>query len=143
MEQVRIEETVEVFRIPHIDDYWDVLKPLVQKAIENRRFVETETLESLYLDLKSGKRQLWFGSDEIGKAIAVTTLHQYPKVKVIELNYIGGENIQGFYLQAYEMFKDYGRENGCTILRGFGRVGWLKLLPDKVTEVIQWDVKLC
>jgi hypothetical protein len=132
----------DIFMVHRIDEYWDELKPLISKAIQNRRFTETETLDMIYLDLKCGIKQLWFGSDIVGYGVAITAIRQYPKVNILEVNYVAGERIRGFFLHFYEEVKSFGRENGCTILRGFGRIGWLRLIPDEVKTVIRWDVEL-
>ncbi len=125
-----------------VDKLWLSLEKLIYKAIHNRRFTETETMESVKSDLINNNMQLWYCTDGSNDGIILTTISVFPKTKILEVNYAAGSNIENFCLEAYERMKQFGKENGCKQLRGFGRRGWIKLIPDKPKIHLLWDVDI-
>lgn len=131
-----------ISRIKEIDCFCLIKKPLIDKAITNRRFTQLTNFEHVVNQLKKGLMQLWYCQDQNGECVILTSIVTYPETKILELNYAGGERIEGFFLEAYESLKAFGREQDCNQIRGFGRRGWLKLIPDNYRETVQWDVDL-
>ena len=125
-----------------VDKLWLSLEKLIYKAIHNRRFTETETMESVKSDLINNNMQLWYCTDGSNDGIILTTISVFPKTKILEVNYAAGSDIENFYLESYEKMKQFGKENGCKQLRGFGRRGWIKLIPDKPKIHLLWDVDI-
>lgn len=119
-----------------------MFEPLIKKAITNRRFTQLTNLETVYEDLTSGLSQLWYCHDEEGEAIILTRIEWYPETKILEVNYVSGENIEGLFLESYNELKRFANNNNCKQLRGFGRKGWLKLIPDEYKLLVQWDVEV-
>lgn len=118
------------------------LKPLIVRAISNPRFTRLTNVESVLMALDQGYMQLWYCLDKNGHGIILTTVVQYPEAKLLEVNYVAGENIETLFMTAYHAMKAFGRRMGCQHLRGFGREGWLKLIPDKPRKHVLWDVDL-
>ena len=125
-----------------VDKLWLSLEKLIYKAIHNRRFTETETMESVKSDLINNNMQLWYCTDGSNDGIILTTISVFPKTKILEVNYAAGSDIENFCLEAYERMIQFGKENGCKQLRGFGRRGWIKLIPDKPKIHLLWDVDI-
>ena len=84
-----------------VDKLWLSLEKLIYKAIHNRRFTETETMESVKSDLINNNMQLWYCTDGSNDGIILTTISVFPKTKILEVNYAAGSNIENFCLEAY------------------------------------------
>jgi len=125
-----------------VDKYWERLEPLILKSITNRRFTETETLDSIKLSLIKRERQLWYCHDEKGEAIIITTIRILPKTKILYVSYVGGKNIDGFFLESYETLKAFAKDKGCSQLRLAGRKGWARKIPDNSRELITLEIDL-
>ncbi len=118
------------------------IRPLINRAISNPRFTRMTNLDSVLACLEQGTMQLWYCLDENGHGIILTSVVQYPEVKVLELNYVAGDKIEGYFWPAYYSMKIFGKQMGCQVMRGFGRMGWLRKIPDKVRKHVLWDVDL-
>ena len=108
-----------------ISAYETILVPLIEKWLE-----ETWgewTVESTLEDLKSGNWQAWLVYDEEPVCIAITTITIFPNGKIIQIFGVAGEKVSK-YLHLLVDIEDFGRQNGCKAVIGYGRLGWERLL---------------
>ena len=125
-----------------IDENFHLFKDLIEKAITNRRFTQLHDLKSIKEALLSKEMQLWYCHDDEGECVIITSIINYPLTKRLEVNYVGGDRIEGFFLESYNALKQFAKGNNCKQLTGFGRKGWLKLIPDDVRYHALWDVDI-
>jgi len=126
-----------------INAIWPTIEHLVQKPL-------TKTKSDIYYDtddiknyIKSRDMQLWVAIDN-NKIIAifVTQVLIFPKRKVFDIFLVGGSGMNKWITTAWRTFKAYATEQHCDGIRGFGREGWTKVLPDKITINVNWDIDL-
>lgn len=79
--------------------------------------------------LLAGGMHLWvlLENDKI-TAACVTRFIQYPQMKALGLQFIGGKGALRAILAHEDDMKEWARTQGCTELEGYARKGWLKYL---------------
>tara|TARA_R110000744_G_C19257479_1_gene550987 strand:- start:375 stop:821 length:447 start_codon:yes stop_codon:yes gene_type:complete len=95
-----------------------------------------ENMAVIWEALLKDERQLWMFFDEDNKAegALVTRIEHYPLKKMLNLMFIGGENIEAWHEELLETLERYARENDCSGLETVGRKGWERFL-----KKFDWD----
>ncbi|MCK5132055.1 MAG: hypothetical protein KAR40_07895 [Candidatus Sabulitectum sp.] len=112
-----------------LEEVWPIAGPLIDMAIQHAHG-ET-TLEHLYKDLTLGERKLIMVTEE-GKtlAAAVLSMSHYPRKKVCQVSFAGGQEMDKWCDQALPTVERIAREAGADTVRIQGRKGWLRRLRD-------------
>lgn len=118
---------IEVAMIPNegVDKIWPKAEPLIAKSLAYMpgRY---ETVD-FYADILSGAKALWiaFESDtsEI-KAAWMTSIRKLPLSTVLSVEWLGGDDLEGWADKAFEVMEDYGRTTKCNRIEAIGRAGW-------------------
>ena len=89
-----------------------------------------ESLDTLWYRLTHDYFQLWmfFDEDNIPEGALVTSIEQHPLKKMLNLRFIGGDNLDGWHEELLETLERYAKENGCDGMETVGRFGWKKFL---------------
>lgn len=124
MQIALIPEEAVASLLPHV-------LPVLARAIPyaHGRFA----LDHLREEIINGERQLWVAFDPSLADLRVegaflTAIGEYPGLKVLRIDFLGGENLSDWIRAAEEMLLRYARDNGCERLEMTGRLGWLTVL---------------
>lgn len=125
-----------------IDEIWPSIEGYVEKAIHSSRFPDLYDAEFIKKGIRNRDFQLWIVYDDQIRAVVITQVLKYPKAKVLDLNFVGGENMLHLIEQGWGALKLFAKHEGCKYIRGYGRKGWTRLLPEKPAYSVVWDVEI-
>jgi hypothetical protein len=106
--------------------FWPHARNLIVRAIARGgigRFADVER------DVLAGAALLWLAWD--GRAIAAAAVTELVAIdigKVCVIVACGGRQMRR-WLPLIATIEDYARAEGCTRIRFFGRMGWVRVLP--------------
>lgn len=114
-----------------VNPIWLQILPYVRKLITEVSGGRATEM-SLYRDLCAGVHQLWVVIDEEhdNKVVAfvLTRVVEYEKLKLVSIDFLGGEQLMEWMKPTYELIERWAREyvgaNGVEVL---GRPGWERL----------------
>lgn len=75
---------------------------------------------------------LWavLDDDNEMRAAITTRVQQYPEARWLEMDWIGGEEMDKWLPQLDDTLSGYARSMGCQFMSGQGRRGWMKPLGE-------------
>ncbi len=122
---------------------WPKVKPLVEKCINDRDFSKYYTADDIFDRLASKDMLLWLCENkrEI-KAIAITVITKYPQSRVADIFMTSGRDMDDWVLELWQTLKNYAKSKRCNEIRAFGRMGWIKVLPDNFKTNGSWSLEL-
>ena len=114
-----------------INQCWLKVLPFVRTLIDEVSGGRTTEM-AIYKDLCEGQCQLWVVMDdeEANKLVAfvVTRVAQYEKIKLVSIDFLGGESLLEWMKPMYELIEHWARHHaeadGVEVL---GRPGWERL----------------
>jgi hypothetical protein len=87
-------------------------------------------VEDIYAALLARDMQLWLVWREGIRAVAVTQITNYPRLRALNVAYLAGED-RGEWLQDLEdRLLAWGRQVGCSRLEVQARLGWRRALAN-------------
>lgn len=107
-------------------EYWDIAKEYLNPSIAMNR--GAFTAEDLYQLISDKDMQLWGVHDGALKAVFITQIVEYIRIKRLRLVLIGGHEIENWLEIVSECMDKFAKENGCTGIELWGRKGWIKRL---------------
>jgi hypothetical protein len=108
-----------------VHELWGQVKPLIEAALSRGR---GEMLaEDVLGFLVSGDMQLWIARDDRIRAICVTEIVQFPRLKVCRLALGAGSGLR-LWSHGKAVIKSWAQSQGCNELWGGGRKGWSRVL---------------
>jgi len=106
--------TVYVVPTHHVQQFWHLAEPLLQKALDkgNGEF----TADQLKLLVAQGQQQLILSMDEDKNVYCALTVQwiMYPNDRIAYITYIGGRNTK----DGFDQFKTWVKNSGGTAIRG-------------------------
>jgi len=76
--------------------------------------------------------KLWIAFDGTGiKGAVVTGFVQYPRLKALDMMFIGGEDGPEWKIPMLDLLKKWGADNGCVKLEAMGREGWERMFKNE------------
>lgn len=106
--------------------FWSIAKQYLEPSIKlSRGAFDAEDIYNLIIDKKA---QLWGVHDGDLKAVIVTEIIIYPKVKRLRLFLLGGHEMCNWEDMVSDTFDRFAKENGCDGIELLGRQGWVKNL---------------
>lgn len=114
-----------------VRDYWQFLVPLIQMPLDRMDLNDMYTTDDVLVKLETKAWQCWVALNPEGiiDAVFITKIDCYPAGrKEIVVYLVGGNNLESWLAEAWQLFKDYGRSNECSGIRGMGRKGWARIL---------------
>jgi len=76
--------------------------------------------------------KLWIAFDGTGiKGAVVTGFVQYPRLKALDMMFIGGEDGPEWKIPMLNLLKKWGADNDCVKLEAMGREGWERMFKDE------------
>lgn len=115
--------------------YWDTLSNLLEKPLKKTGADKYYTADDVLWRCVNKDWQCWIAwhEDKIDCAF-VTYITPYPTgFRSFVIYLVGGNKIDEWLSQAWNVFKDYAKANNCEEIVGMGRKGWLREL-EKVED---------
>lgn len=117
--------------------YWPYILPLL-----NKPFTRMEILKKYYdidhvlEEIKAKRMQCWIAhADDKIDAVFVTKISPHPKGSVFEIPLVGAEKgTINAWIDAIDVFKAFAKEHGCSMVKGCGRLGWVKVLKPDIVQ---------
>lgn len=115
-----------------IEAYWDQLERLVEKPLI-RLNDKCYTADQIIQKCITYEWQCWAAfSDKEIECVFITFISPFPTGhKVFSIPYVGGNNIEHWLCEAWTLFKEFAKANQCNEIKGGGRQGWLKVIPEQ------------
>lgn len=103
---------------------WAGLLPFFE---EFERLAEGDpTAQQLKHDCEAGLRQCWVHLDGGIKAVTLTALRN----DMVVIEFCAGDRMEQWRDEKLELIKRWGRHNGATRWRVYGRKGWARTFPE-------------
>lgn len=109
-------------RLPPLDELarnWSRIEPLLQRATQITGCYET--IDVLRLAMM-GRVGIWLAGDI--DAVIVTEVKEYPRRRVLEMMFCGGDNMASWLEEAIRTMDEHARQQGCSHIACIGRPGW-------------------
>jgi hypothetical protein len=129
-----ITNRVIIFALPQnlVLEQWDTIKKFIEPVIEIS-FGEV-TLDGIQERLCVGEEIALFAMNQSTKAIVAVAIlgitHFETGKRVLQIPYVGGLEMYKWLENGMSIIKSIAREQGCTHIRGCGRPGWAKAIPE-------------
>jgi hypothetical protein len=109
-------------RLPPLDELalnWWRVEPLLRRATQITGCYEP--IDVLQLAM-AGQVGVWFCGDL--DAVIVTEVKQYPRRRVLEMMFCGGDKMASWLKDAIEIMDEHAQRCGCSHIACIGRPGW-------------------
>lgn len=119
--------------------YWDDLCRLIEKPLKKTDADKYYTPDDVLWKCVNKDWQCWISwHDKQIDCVFITFIQEYPTgYRSFVIYLVGGERINDWLSQAWSVFKDYAKANGCGEIVGMGREGWLRALKKVETNPIE------
>lgn len=136
--------SIEIVPIKMIDTFWPHVEDYLKKVVDISH--GEVTLDGMYSRLCEGSEVIIVVVREgtiIGCCIIGITEFETGK-RVMQMPYCGGIDMKDWINEGFAMVKQIAFDQNCTHIRGCGRTGWDRVLPDlvKIRTVYECEVKL-
>ncbi len=113
----------------YVEPAWEYVEGYIANAL---KYGIGEYLpEDIKIACKEQRMQLWIKyEDEEVKGAFVTQILDYPRVKVLLVLLLGGNEFIKWRDEVDEVLLRFGKEHNCKFVEGFGRKGWGNYLKD-------------
>lgn len=126
-----------------LDVAWPVVAPMILKPLQRTGADKYYSLETIRKSCHNHSMQLWVAVvDDKPVAAFVTQIIKYPLRSVFDVFLVGGEQMDDWIDEAWTTLKAYAKNCHCDGIRGFGRAGWVRRLPDKIDYSVMWDLDI-
>jgi len=95
------------------------------------------TAEEIWQSIHHGHSQLWLVLSQAGAkthGICVTSIISYPGLKACDISLCAGDDVKSWIHLLEDDIESWAREQGCEVMEGRFRKGWLRYLPDYQTR---------
>lgn len=119
-------ETVATVFLPPIEDLarrWNEIEPLLERSTSRTGCYEPIDLLML---AATGQAGMWLcvHGDDLLDAVLVTQVTVYPRRRVLDVIFGGGDNMHLWIKAAVREIDRHARELGCSHVASAGRPGW-------------------
>lgn len=122
-----------IVRVPsaYVEKVWPSAAPHLEKATRRTRgrYLPDDVLQ----EIKEGWQDLWVAYDperNVIDAAMTTQFVNYPRVRAIRILFIGGTRMNTWKDEFRVQVKEFGKDNGATLIESAGRVGWERAYPE-------------
>jgi hypothetical protein len=113
---------------PHVKDY------IESSLIDNGHIC----LQDVYDNLLLNNYQLWTPVSMDVQAAIVTTIQDVRGTAICTILCCGGKNMKNWMSLAFGEIENWARDEGCKLLKVYGRKGWARLLG---FEIVAYEMK--
>ena len=114
------------YEMEHIKEF---LGPAIDRSSGRWEFPD------LITDLQMDRQQLWMafngGEDREVKGMVTTMVREYPRGKVVEIVFAGGEDHMEWLPDFFRLMKKYAKDLGCLGVEGVARKGFAKVFEQE------------
>ena len=116
--------SVQFVPTQHLDSIWHTVEDLIDRTAD-----EDNSTNSVYNELKSGHRHLWFAAEKQSVIAAMTTsfVHYPTSGKMCRVETLAGEDMAE-WLEYLPQIEEWAKTNDCVGMDIFGRKGFEKAL---------------
>ena len=114
-----------------IENNWKAIEPFIQRVVDEG-FGEVSVF-NIFSRLMNGKELLLCAltEDDVLQSICILAVVEFETGKrALEMPYIAGSDLYSWVKDGFETIKEIARLMNCTHIRGAGRKGWNKVLPE-------------
>ncbi len=108
---------------------WPQVKPLIARVLDLDRAGRYQPIDVLQY-LLSGRTRLWVSwnpDEKEVEGIAVTEIVEFPRAKECRIWLVAGRNMRAWAYEGRDMVEAFARAQGCTVMTGAFRRGWLRI----------------
>ncbi len=108
---------------------WPQVKPLIVRVLDLDRVGRYQPIDILN-SLLAGTTRLWVSwnpDEKEVEAAVVTEIIQYPRAKEFRIWIVAGRNMRAWAYEGRDMVEAFARAQGCTVITGAFRRGWLRI----------------
>lgn len=108
---------------------WHIAAPFMERAAEFTygRF----DVDDIFDAVLNNNHHLWLAFNDNGvKGALVTAIKQYPKKRMLDLAFIGGEDGHSWKDQMLDIMQRWAFDNSCDGIEASARLGWQKIFKD-------------
>ena len=111
-----------------IDSIWPHVAPLFQKPVDLSH--DRLSLDHILEGAKADEYMIWLVTHKNDGIVAALTtrISAYPKRLALSIDFVGGSQMSGWLATALEALEAHARRNNCTLIEGFGRPAWGRVL---------------
>jgi len=109
--------------------YWEFVKHELDRALTSE--YNRITIDDVYVMIQNKDAQLWALHNGITKAVMVTQIVEYKRLKAVKIWLVTGTELDTWLDTLIETVSAWGKENGCSVMEFTGRKGWEKVLNKK------------
>jgi hypothetical protein len=113
-----------------VDIVWQDAKRWLEPAVKTAKGRYTIDDIRGYLDDRIIALWVAMTDDNEIKAAITTRIYDYPKGRALEMDWIGGEEMDTWLPQFQEKLEGYAKDMECDFMAGQGRRGWTKPLTE-------------
>jgi hypothetical protein len=125
-----------------IEFHWPEIAKLLQPVIDVS-FGEV-TLEGIYNRLMDGQEILIgvFDSTKLVCACVLGITQFETGKRVLQMPYVGGNGMEEWLVDGFDLIRQIAASTGCSHIRGCGREGWGRVLPDlkRIRSIYECEV---
>lgn len=87
------------------------------------------TTEDIFTAITDYEHTLWvaYDTDAVIKGIVVTALKQYPRMRALDLTFLGGDEGFSWKDEMLRVLQCWAFDNHCDVIESSGRFGWAKV----------------
>jgi hypothetical protein len=112
-----------------VDPFWSLVEPWIDAAAEKSRGKMVGG--DVYDMLLEGRMQLHLALDrEKVRAVCVTEIIEYPRLKVCQILIVTGEGMESWW-EMIVGIERWARAKGCQAMKSDTRPGWERFLKEK------------
>lgn len=118
----------------NVNHVWPIVEPYIVDALKKTGADKEFSPESIRGMCVDRSMQLWVAHiDNELMAVFVSEIIQYPLRKALAIPFVGSNrHTIDIWIQVYGVFEAYARHSGCSVIKGYGRRGWVKFLGGKM-----------
>jgi hypothetical protein len=126
-----------------VDDFWPQLEPLVARVLDVA--FDDVSMQGIYQRLLSSEELALCAVDDnnqiVGLCIIGVTVFETGK-RVLQMPYVAGDNMMDWLMEGFHLVNRIARDMDCTHIRGFGRPGWERVMPQlkKIRTLYECEV---
>lgn len=114
-----------------LTEIWNEAAPLIQMALDAAPgyYRIVDVLHNIINEMET----LWAVFDDDGNLVAcfTTMINEYPLCRRVMVHHVGGEMLDEWQDECFEILKNYARDTGCSGIDAKGRDGWRKRAKER------------
>lgn len=109
--------------------YWEFVKHELERALSSQyNRIDIDDVRDM---IERKEAQLWALHDGVTKAVMVTEIIEYKKLKAVKIWLVTGTELDTWLDTLIETVGQWAKAQGCTVMEFTGRKGWEKVLNKK------------